>query len=436
MAKSTKSRPKRKSQKPYPDFPLTAHPSGRWCKKHRGKQYYFGPIDNWQNAYERFQREWPYIIDGRVPPAADTGDACSVRGLCNEFLNSKRLKLDAGELSERSFRDYYKTCASLVENFGRDRRVDDLRPADFERYRSRLAINLGTVSLKNEINRCRVVFKYAHDQRLVDQPVNYGQSFNRPSAKMIRRARNAAGPKDFTANEVRRILNACEGGAIEVDDIGGVQSIQPKRDPALMAMVLLGVNCGFGNTDVASLPQSVVNLDSCWIEFPRPKTEIRRRIPLWPKTAYALRVAIASRPAPKDPGDVELCFLTAHGNRWVRIQERRIAKDEFETGNTKTESRVVPIDALSQKFARLLKKLGVGEGRGFYSLRHTFETQGGESTDQVAVNAIMGHVENSMAGVYRERISDERLQAVVETVRKWLWPDEESPDDQDAEESA
>ena len=239
---------------------------------------------------------------------------------------------------------------------------------------------------------------------------------------MIRRARNAAGPKDFTANEVRRILNACEGIAIEVDDIGGVQSIQPKRDPALIAMVLLGVNCGFGNTDVASLPQSVVNLDSGWIEFPRPKTEIRRRIPLWPKTVDALRVAIASRPDPKDPDNVELCFLTAHGNRWVRIQERRIAKDDVEGGNSTTESRVVPIDALSQKFARLLKTIGIGEGRGFYSLRHTFETQGGESTDQVAVNAIMGHVDSSMAGVYRERISDERLQAVVETVRQWLWP--------------
>ena len=29
MAKSTKSRRKGKSQKPYPEFPLTAHPSGR-----------------------------------------------------------------------------------------------------------------------------------------------------------------------------------------------------------------------------------------------------------------------------------------------------------------------------------------------------------------------------------------------------------------------
>ena len=40
MAKSNKSTGKVQSQKPYPEFPLTAHPSRRWCKKHQGKQYY------------------------------------------------------------------------------------------------------------------------------------------------------------------------------------------------------------------------------------------------------------------------------------------------------------------------------------------------------------------------------------------------------------
>jgi hypothetical protein len=33
----------------------------------------------------------------------------------------------------------------------------------------------------------------------------------------------------------------------------------------------------------------------------------------------------------------------------------------------------------------------------------------------------MGHESPHMATVYRERISDERLKAVVETVRKWLF---------------
>jgi integrase len=62
------------------------------------------------------------------------------------------------------------------------------------------------------------------------------------------------------------------------------------------------------------------------------------------------------------------------------------------------------------------------KGMAFYALRHTFETIGGESRDQVAVNHIMGHADNSMAGVYRERISDDRLRDVVNHDHVWLYP--------------
>jgi integrase len=102
-------------------------------------------------------------------------------------------------------------------------------------------------------------------------------------------------------------------------------------------------------------------------------------------------------------------------------------KPRTKTGETEGEDdepeTAIPIDALSQRFSKLLKRLGINgrRGLGFYTLRHVFETQAGESKDQVAVNAVMGHVDTSMAATYRERISDERLRAVVETVREWLY---------------
>ena len=78
-----------------------------------------------------------------------------------------------------------------------------------------------------------------------------------------------------------------------------------------------------------------------------------------------------------------------------------------------------PIGIRKKAPAKLYRK-----GRAFYGLRHTFETVGGESIDQVAVNAIMGHVDTTMAGHYRERISDERLKAVTDTIHSWLFGDD------------
>ena len=52
----------------------------------------------------------------------------------------------------------------------------------------------------------------------------------------------------------------------------------------------------------------------------------------------------------------------------------------------------------------LLGKVGLARrGHTFCALRHTFETIGGESRDQVAVDA-MGHSRDDMASVYPVRL--------------------------------
>jgi integrase len=63
-------------------------------------------------------------------------------------------------------------------------------------------------------------------------------------------------------------------------------------------------------------------------------------------------------------------------------------------------------------------------GRAFYAFRHTFEAVAGESLDQAAIDFIMGHSRGDMASVYRERIGDDRLRAVADHVRKWLFGSE------------
>ncbi len=400
-----------KPEKPYAGFPLFAHEGGgQWCKKINKRLVYFGSYRNDPDgtaALERFNREWPYLKENRIPPPVDVSNGCTLRQLCNEFLRAKEDKRRANDLSPRTFKDYYKTCESLINYFGKDRRVDDLRPQDFAKLRSRLAERLGVVSLGNEINRVYILFNFAKKNNLIEKEVSYGQSFDRPSAKTLRRNRNEGGAKLFEREEVLRILDA-----------GDVQ---------MKAMILLGINGGLGNTDIAELPESAVNLKTGWVDFPRPKTEIPRRIPLWTETIAALKAALAVRHTSADESAKGLCFLTRLGKPWVRIKLKEKKAEQTEPKDAEPNPQdYIPIDALSPAFGKLLKKLKINgrRGLGFYSLRHCFETYAGETIhpDQVAVNAIMGHVDSSMAGNYRHGVWDERLKIVVETVRAWLYP--------------
>jgi integrase len=177
-------------------------------------------------------------------------------------------------------------------------------------------------------------------------------------------------------------------------------------------MILLGINCGFGNADAGNLPLTALDLDRGWINYPRPKTGIDRRCPLWPETIEAIKAALGDRPEPKDPALNGLVFITKYGKCWAKV-----------AGPLRKDGTPTPPDnPVSKEMRKLLNRLKINGHRNFYALRHTFETIGGEAKDQVAVDAIMGHIREDMASVYRERISDARLKAVIDHIRKWLFP--------------
>ena len=385
---STPGRRRRKHQsaKPHPDYPLTAHPSGRWCKKVRGKIWFFGKIDDHQAALEKWLEQKDDLLAGRIPRARRANaSSVTLRELVNRFLNTKATLRDAGDLSLWTWHSYSENCGQLVAFFGRDRLVTDIIPEDFEALRAKWAKTYGPARLAAEINRARVVFNYAWKNAMVKTPILFGEGFRRPSNKAMRLHRAQAGAKMYEREELLRMIEA---------------AIQPLR-----SMILLGVNAGLGNNDVSKLTIGAINLEAGWLNYPRPKTGIMRRCPLWPETVAAIRDWLERRPAPKSAADADLVFLTFRGHGWTDSLKAR---------------------PLTNEMRKLLDMLKITGHRNFYALRHTFETIAGESKDQIAVDAIMGHDDGTMASEYRERISDARLQAVVDHIHAWLF-DVEKP---------
>jgi integrase len=197
----------------------------------------------------------------------------------------------------------------------------------------------------------------------------------------MRQNRAKAGPKMFEREELTALLG--------------------KAGPGMKAMVLLAINGGLGNSDVAGLCMAHMNLKTGWLTYPRPKTGIERRIPLWPETVQAIKAALKVRPKPKDAAHRNHVFIGRRRESYLADNGYRVA----------------------QEFARVLDAAKVKPKRGFYAIRHSFQTVGEGCNDLVAVQAIMGHAASGsdMSARYRERIDDDRLRAVTDHIHKWLF---------------
>jgi integrase len=370
---------KGKPAKPYPDFPLTAHPAGYWCKKIRGKLHYFGPWADRDAALAKYLEQKDALHAGRKP--RETSEGFTVKDAANAFLEAKEAQVEAGELSPRTWQEYKAMAAEVLSSFGKARLVADLDPEDFSKLRAKLAKKWGPHRLKKAVQYIRSIFKHAYDSDLIDRPVRFGTGFKRPSMGVIRRHRASQGAKLFTADEIRGMLDTAT--------------------VPLKAMILLGINAAYGNADCGNLLLSVVDLERGIIDYPRPKTGIPRRCPLWPETIAALKEAINRRPKPKVGENAKLVFITKYGQPWAKDDDPGV---------------------ITKEMRRLLTQFEIDGHRNFYTLRHTFRTVADEAKDQPAADLIMGHEVPHMSSVYRETISDERLKAVSDHVRSWLFP--------------
>jgi integrase len=366
-------------------FPLWWHKGAKaWCKKIRGRFYYFGPDK--QKAHAAYLEVANDIKEGREPKTA--AGALTVVELVNTFLTARRERVDSGELTASMWGEYYHMGDQVLATLGRDHVVADLRPDDFGRLRAAAAKRLGPAALHKFVTMARTLFTFAYKSELVDVPVRYGDRFDKPPKRVMRLNRALRASKLIEAADVWKLLSVA--------------------DPQFKTMLLLALNVGFGQMDCSALERRALEGRPGWINSPRRKSGIGRYAPLWPETIEALDAVRSIRPDPKDPADDRLVFLTIQGNPWVRYFD----PEDGTRGHN--------VDTIGRTFLRLTRKCGVKVPGGFYVLRHTFRTVADEVKDAPAVNSVMGHADHTMAGYYRETISDERLKAVTDHVRAWL----------------
>lgn len=377
-----------KPKKPNPTFPLTAHPNGQWCKKlriettGRSKVFFFGVWADPAAAKDKYLAEKDDLQAGRVPKSRLSPNKPTTADMVNLFLERTASRVKAGERSAVTFQDYKFVGKCVVEHLGRNTDPEQLRPQDFAAFRFAMMEKYSLPRWSKTVAVTKAMFKWAFESEVIERLPRFGPDFKVADKKAKQTHKNNRPSKVLSAVEVRKLLKAA--------------------DDTWKAILLLSLNGALGNSDIARLKLS--HVEGEWLNYPRGKTAVPRRIWLWPESRAAIAKAIEVRRQPKAEA-AALLFVSDLGGPMVRVGDK----------GTRT-------DAISVEFKRLVSAAGIDKPRcGLYWLRHTFQNVGDEVKDPLATSSLMGHSDGTMAGEYRERIADDRLKAVCSHVREWLY---------------
>jgi len=373
------SKPKRKTRSD--KFPLTLHKTGQYCKRIKGKLYYFGTDK--RQAMELYLERAVYLHTGKAPKLRASQDRLSIKILCNLYLDYQESRAEIGEIKSRHVSDQILLLKDFVRFVGPNRTVSDISTIELQNYRKRLIkAKKSPNTINNRIAAVKSMYNWALDNEVIE---------NAPRLKAVKKVTLQKEEKStFTVSQVQKMLQ--------------------NATPQMKAMIWLGLNCGFGCTDCAELKWKNIDLPNGRVDLPRGKTGINRNLPLWPETVRALNEV---------PVSGELVFCTRKGNPWVKTKKGmgKDGKEKYKKTNN-----------VSKEFSKLMKRtsLKMEKGVGFYTLRRTSATLTARSGDPFAVQRLLGHADLKMATTYVQDVSEQTDRAINNT-RMLIIQDDSSP---------
>ena len=123
---------KRRSDK----FPLTRHPSGQYCKKIKGKMYYFG--SDKKEALQRYLDQATYLHGHQNNVQKSTGDGMTLKQLCDMYLKYQYSKLQANDLTANHHHEQVGSLKKLIAFLGPNVHINDVSTLHFQNYKRRI----------------------------------------------------------------------------------------------------------------------------------------------------------------------------------------------------------------------------------------------------------------------------------------------------------
>lgn len=358
---------------------LTWHrPSHRWKKQVEGKVYYFGhgKAEDDLKAYREAEGRYIEFLHAqeRDEPVEVPLAHATIRDICERYMQQQEQWYRSGEVTASNVCKVRGCLDCFLDFVGGNTSFDCVTELLLEDYRNH-AIQLPKSehtgkpirprTAQTRLATVKALYRWCYEMRLCELPRNIG--------RYARMTVPEPEPEVFTLDEVRILWDAAH--------------------PRLRCFMALGLNCGYGQKDIADLTVKVINLEDGFIERHRSKTKIYSKHRLWPVTTELIAQHV-------DTGahDEDRLFVTADGHPLVQA-----------TWNGKLSKT----DAIKNSFWRLRRKVGIDDGRGFYALRDTGSTQI-ERINPLVTEMYLAHTEKGMKRHYAERDWDALAEALDE----------------------
>jgi integrase len=355
-------------------FPLTFHPTGQYCKKIKGKMYYFG--SDKKEALQKYLNQATYLHGHQENLQKPTEDHITLKQLCDMYLKYQYSKLQANDLTASHHNEQIGSLNKLMAFLGQNIDINNISTLDLQNYKRRIQkSHVSVCRLNLHISIMKAVFHWARKNDVIENIPNI-DAVSR--GKIIHQERFT-----FNSEQISQVLSVA--------------------DVKMRAMIWLGLNCGFGCTDCSELKWTDLDLVNARVKLPRRKTGISRDLPLWPETVESLE---------KIPRTGKLVFYTSRGNPYLQTLLKT---------NGNGDCKYSTLNTITTKFSRLIKKSGfsVPRGTGFYTLRRTAATIAARSGDPFAVQRLLGHADLQMATRYVQDVS-EQTDRVIKNSRMYV----------------
>jgi len=111
-------------------FPLTLHPTGQYCKKIKGKIYYFGTEK--KQALKRYLDQATYLHGSRNLIQKASNGNMTLKELCDLYLQYQHSKVLADDLTAKHHNDQISSLSKLMFFLGQSRRINEISTLDLQ----------------------------------------------------------------------------------------------------------------------------------------------------------------------------------------------------------------------------------------------------------------------------------------------------------------